>query len=57
MSLRTRLLAPLTAALLGALVTGTLAYAPAPATAGTVGDQPGRSRGPDAVFKRSSYLC
>ena len=56
--MRTRLLAPLTSALVGALVAGLLALAPAaPASAGTVGDQGGHQRGPDAVFKRSSYLC
>ena len=63
---RSRLLAPLTAALLGALVTGLLALAPAPAAAAIAPatsprpdkagalDDGGR---PSAVFKRSSYLC
>jgi len=58
-SLRSRLLTPLAAALVGALVTGLFGLAPA--RAGTVVDHVvdhgGRSRGPDAVFKRSSYLC
>ncbi|WP_036570836.1 CHAP domain-containing protein [Nocardioides sp. URHA0032] len=54
MSLRTRLLAPVTAALVGGLVAGLVALAPAAASAA---DQQGHKRGPDAVFKRSSYLC
>lgn len=58
MTLRTRLLAPLTAALAGALVSGLVGLVGlAPAQAGTVGDHGGRSRGPDIVLKRSSYLC
>ena len=61
MSLRTRLLAPLTSALVGALVVGLVALAPAPSYAGKSGALPvavqGHHRGPDAVFKRSSYLC
>ncbi|GAA1141950.1 CHAP domain-containing protein [Nocardioides aquiterrae] len=61
MSLRTRLLAPLTSALVGALVVGLLALAPAPSYAGKSGALPqaaqAHHRGPDAVFKRSSYLC
>ena len=61
MSLRNRLLtplsAPLVAALVGALVAGLLVLAPSTAQAGTVGDHGSRTRGPDAVFKRSSYLC
>lgn len=58
MTLRNRLLAPLTAALVGGLVAMLLALAPAaPAAAGTPADGAGHKRGPDAVFKRSSYLC
>ena len=57
MSLRNRLLAPLSAALVGSLVGSLLLLAPAPAQAATKGDVAGHSRGPDAVFKRSSYLC
>ncbi|HEU5038243.1 MAG TPA: CHAP domain-containing protein [Nocardioides sp.] len=62
MSLRTRLLAPLTAALVGALVVGLVALAPAPSYArpggaGKSGAIQAHHRGPDAVFKRSSYLC
>jgi surface antigen len=68
-SLRIRLLAPLTSALVGALVTGLVALVPAasyaatPAStsagtsAGRVDPLAGHGRGPDAVFKRSSYLC
>jgi surface antigen len=60
--LRNRLLASLTAALSGLLVVGLLALAPAPAVAA----EPDRrdqvrtkhvKREPDAVFRRSSYLC
>lgn len=61
MSLRIRLLAPLTSALAAALVVGLVVVAPAPSYAGKPGalhaatrDHP---RGPGAVFKRSSYLC
>jgi surface antigen len=60
-SLRNRLLAPLTSALAGGLVTGLLVLVPASAaTADPVG--PDRAKAevkiePDAVFKRSSYLC
>lgn len=61
MSLRNRLLAPLTSALVGGLVTGLLVLAPAPAaTADPVGPDRAKSEQkvePDAVFKRSSYLC
>ena len=61
MSLRIRLLAPLTSALVGALVVGLVAVAPAPSYAGKSGALPtstqSHHRGPDAVFKRSSYLC
>jgi surface antigen len=41
----------------GALVTGLVGLAPAPSYAGKVGDLDGPGRGPDVVFKRSSYLC
>lgn len=62
MSLRTRLLAPLTSALVGALVAGLVALAPAASyadggTGGKAGAIQRHHRGPDAVFKRSSYLC
>ena len=57
MSLRTRLLAPLTSALVGALVVGLVALAPAPSYAGKSGALNGPGRGPDIVLKRSSYLC
>lgn len=61
MSLRNRLLAPLTSALAGVLVTGLLTLAPAPAAhAEPAGPERARTvtKGePDAVFKRSSYLC
>ena len=60
MSLRTRLLAPVTAALTGGLVLGVLALAPTPAVAAvpapvthTKADQTPTK----TVFKRSSYLC
>jgi surface antigen len=60
-SLRNRLLAPVTAALVGGLVAGLLALAPAPAaSADPVGpdrESTAQKREPDAVFKRSSYLC
>jgi len=59
---RTRLLAPLTSALSGLLVLGLLVLAPAPATAAPERDparqeKTGTKREPDAVFRRSSYLC
>lgn len=60
MSLRKRLLAPLASALSGALVAGLLVLAPTPSTAVPVGPDRARTapkREPDAVFKRSSYLC
>lgn len=57
MPLRTRLLAPLTAALVGSLVGSLLLLAPPSATAARKSDVAGHGRGPDAVFKRSSYLC
>ena len=60
MSLRNRLLAPVTAALVGSLVAGLLALAPAPAVADPVGPERAKvaqKREPDATFKRSSYLC
>lgn len=60
MSLRNRLLAPVTSALVGGLVAGLLALAPAPAIADPVGPERAKveqRREPDAVFKRSSYLC
>ena len=60
MSLRNRLLAPVTSALVGALVAGLLALSPAPANADPVGPERAgveQKREPDAVFKRSSYLC
>ncbi|GAB2454638.1 hypothetical protein GCM10027062_38860 [Nocardioides hungaricus] len=65
MSLRNRLLAPVTAALAGALVAGLVALAPASAATAD-GDRPvvgkvvGKAapdRGPGAVYQRSSYLC
>ncbi|GAB6985461.1 CHAP domain-containing protein [Nocardioides pyridinolyticus] len=60
MSLRNRLLAPVTAALVGGLVAGLFALSPAPASAGPVGPERAKveqRREPDAVFKRSAYLC
>ncbi|RYJ03698.1 MAG: CHAP domain-containing protein, partial [Actinomycetales bacterium] len=61
MSWGTRLLVPVTAALVGGLVAGLLALAPvAPAHADPVGPdrvKTAQKREPDAVFKRSSYLC
>jgi surface antigen len=62
---RSRLLAPLTSALLGALVLGLLALVPAPAVAvvrlqdphDKVGALAGHRREPSAVFRRSAYLC
>ncbi|MDI6908323.1 CHAP domain-containing protein [Nocardioides sp.] len=65
MPLRSRLLAPLTAALVAALVTGLLVLAPAPAGAaapsrpptGKAGALDPDGRAPSAVFKRSAYLC
>jgi surface antigen len=60
-SLRSRLLAPVTSALVGGLVLGLLALAPAAATA--VGDPADhqakrhREEPSAAVFARSSYLC
>lgn len=58
---RNRLLAPLTSALAGVLVAGLLTLAPAPAAqADPVGPDRARTATkvePDAVFKRSSYLC
>jgi surface antigen len=60
-SLRSRLLAPVTSALVGGLVLGLLALAPAPASAA---DRPvdtashrHREEPSTAVFARSSYLC
>ena len=60
MSPRNRLLAPVTAALAGSLVAGLLALAPAPAVADPAGPDRAtieQKREPDAVFKRSAYLC
>ena len=57
MSQRTRLLRPLTSALVGALVAGLVALVPAAAMAGPGDLTSSHERGPDAVFKRSSYLC
>ncbi|HEY0903215.1 MAG TPA: CHAP domain-containing protein [Marmoricola sp.] len=69
MSTRSRLLAPLTSAVVGAVVAGLLAFAP-PAVATPAARPPAGSDGkagmlggsdpqdgPSAVFKRSSYLC
>ena len=58
MSLRSRLLAPVTSALVGTLVAGLLVFAGTPAaTAQPALDKAGTKREPDAVFQRSSYLC
>jgi surface antigen len=64
-SLRSRLLAPVTSALVGGLVLGLLALAPAPAdaadtAANTTAVHPSkrhREQPSTAVFARSSYLC
>lgn len=57
MSLRSRLLAPVTSALLGGLVLGLLALAPASATAADRQPRPHREVPSETVFARSSYLC
>lgn len=64
MSLRSRLLAPLTTALVAVLVTGLLALAPAAAGAAPSRPAAGKADAlepngnePSAVFKRSAYLC
>lgn len=64
MSLRNRLLAPLASALTGVLVTGLLTLAPGPVAhaepLGPVGPERTKTATkvePDAVFRRSSYLC
>lgn len=60
MSLRNRVLAPLSAALVGTLAVGLLGLAPAPASAADPGGKT-RTKGDisrsEAVFPRSSYLC
>ena len=59
--MRSRLLAPVISALVGGLVVGLLALAPAPATAADRPVQPRAERHREepstAVFARSSYLC